>query len=751
MENLSQAAQNVIRFVNQTRHPIFLTGKAGTGKTTLLRHIIATTHKNTVVVAPTGIAALNAGGVTIHSLFQLPFASFIPGNLPVEAHPTLRFENRLTLRRHFKMNKQRQTIFRNLDLLVIDEVSMLRPDLLDAMDFTLQTVRHDNRPFGGVQVLFIGDLLQLPPVIKPEEWLVLKRHYTGSYFFHAMVLERVKPVYIELTTIFRQTDQTFLNILNNLRNNSITQNDVTVLNRYVNPNYQPGKSEHILLTTHNYKADSVNSKALEALTGKPYTFTADVIGDFPEKLYPVEVDLTLKEGARVMFIKNDISPEKQFYNGKIGEVTGLSRHEILVTFPEGNTIEVDKYEWQNIRYSIDGSGQIKEEVLGTFLHYPIKLAWAITVHKSQGLTFDKAALDVNDVFQPGQAYVALSRLRSLEGLILQSPVGFRGLDTDGEVLAYADTRQQPDEIDRILETQTSGFVRDGLSGAFDFMRLQAEWQQHYASYSAGKSEKANFKLWAKGQWDDLKQLAAPSLGFRAQIQRIFDSPTPDKTYLKERVNAATGYFLPVVERLWHQTLLTLHLATRAKKAKQYADELHDLEESLCAAAIRLKKAALMAEVYARGDTFSRETLHSPEILEYRQLRLKLAREEYLERGGVLIEEAPKPKKKPKGSTFEETLEMWRSGMGIDEIALQRKLTPQTISGHLARLIAADKIKLSEVLPKDKIEALARAFVGYDEESLSGLKAKVGDAFSWDELRLFRASVSQANELPEPRE
>ena len=424
MEFLSAEANYTLRFINQTNKSIFLTGKAGTGKTTLLKQIIATTHKNTVVVAPTGIAALNAGGVTIHSMFQLPFATFLPDNKQVaQFSGTLKIENRDTLGRHFKMNATKRSIIRNMELLIIDEVSMVRADVLDAMDFMLKKVRRNERAFGGVQVLFIGDLLQLPPVVKNEEWQMLRNYYNGMFFFHSHIIQQYPPLYIELDKIFRQTDSEFIHVLNNLRNNKITTSDIAILNQFVQPNFDLKKNKgYITLTTHNAKADTINAKSLEDLKEKQFTYSPEVVGDFPEKIFPLDEKLHLKVGAQVMFVKNDLNFDKQFFNGKMGVIKSLSRNEIMVHFPEENkTIEVERYEWQNIKYKLnENTKEVEEEVIGTFVHYPIKLAWAITVHKSQGLTFDKAALDVSQVFAPGQAYVALSRLRSLKGLVLLS-------------------------------------------------------------------------------------------------------------------------------------------------------------------------------------------------------------------------------------------------------------------------------------------------------------------------------------------
>ena len=317
MESLSEAASYTLRFINQTHRSIFLTGKAGTGKTTLLHEIIRTTHKNVVVVAPTGIAALNAGGVTIHSMFQLPFAGFIPDERAPHFSDFVKFESKATLRRHFKMSGLKKSVIRNMELLVIDEVSMLRADLLDAIDFMMQSVRQKSQPFGGVQVLFIGDLLQLPPVVKNEEWEVLRRYYAGKFFFHSHVIQNNPPLYIELSKIYRQSDDTFISILNNLRNNVITAENIATLNAFVQRDFDLKKNEgFIILTTHNAKADAINAQSLIDLKGAQFTFKPEIVGDFPEKIFPVEENLQLKIGAQVMFVKNDLSFEKKYFNGK---------------------------------------------------------------------------------------------------------------------------------------------------------------------------------------------------------------------------------------------------------------------------------------------------------------------------------------------------------------------------------------------------------------------------------------------------
>ncbi|WP_413999755.1 helix-turn-helix domain-containing protein [Flavobacterium sp. W1B] len=756
MQTISEAAAYTLQFINQTQRSIFLTGKAGTGKTTLLREIIQTTHKNTVVVAPTGIAALNAGGVTIHSMFQLPFGGFIP-SFGVESHfsETVKFESKDTLRRHFKMNGLKKSVIRNMELLIIDEVSMLRADLLDAMDYMMQTVRKKTTPFGGVQVLYIGDLLQLPPVIRDEEWKTLRNYYKGKFFFHSHVVQQNPPLYIELSKIFRQTDDKFIAVLNNLRNNQISKEDVEVLNEYVKPDFDLKTNKgYITLTTHNAKADTMNAQALEDLEGKLTIYKPDIVGDFPEKIFPVDEQLQLKIGAQVMFVKNDLSADKNYFNGKMGVIKSLSSQEILVHFPEEDkTIEVEKYEWQNIRYKVDEmTKEIEEEVLGTFVHYPIKLAWAITVHKSQGLTFDKAALDVSQVFLPGQAYVALSRLRSLNGLILLSPLRMNGISNDQDVMDYALNKASEELLKNSLHFETKNFIHNYLINSFDWADLAQEWRNHKFSYSdksetSGKSKNA---LWATKQMQAIDSLLDPSQKFIQQLNKIFASETVDLIHVSQRIEAAFSYFWSPMDDLVFEVLWKIEEVKRTKKAKAYYEELSVLEELQTKAVLRLMKAKLLMDVVISGETISKEKLTSDEIKKYKSRKTEVIAAQFKKLNISLIEDdkdverytskksAPKA---PKKSTVEETYDLWLHKNSIQDIARIRKLTTQTVESHLVKLIQSKKIAVRDVMPQDKIEELSEAFKYYKEESLSGMKEQFGERYTWDELRMFKASLN----------
>jgi hypothetical protein len=759
MNEQTDVANLTKRFINQTNRSIFLTGKAGTGKTTLLKEIIRTTHKKAVIVAPTGIAALNAGGVTIHSFFQLPFSGFIPQfNVPPTTSEQLKLETKDTLVKHFKFTGKRKAIIQSVELLIIDEVSMLRADLLDAIDWTLRTVRRENLPFGGVQVLYIGDLLQLPPVIRNEEWNVLRNYYNGIFFFNANVVQEDPPLYIELKKVHRQSDADFIQILNHLRNNLITKEDIQVLNQYVNPTFSskdnPG---YVTLTTHNSKADTINQQALAELKGKSWYYEADITGEFPPHMHPIDEKTELKVGAQVMFIKNDLSFDKNYYNGKTGVIQSLSTEEIFVHFQDENkTIEVERYEWQNIRYSLDDKTQeIKEEVLGTFVHYPIKLAWAITVHKSQGLTFDKAILDVSQVFAPGQAYVALSRLRSLDGLVLLKPIQLNGLENDRQVMSY--TTQQPDDsqLDNYLSEDTIHYIYKLLTQSYDFRDIATAWRIHDASYVplGSKSEKGKQRAWSNQQYGVIQPLVQPAEKFITQLQKLCSQRPVNLPFLLERIEAANHYFIKPLENCAYSTLKKIEEMKRVRKMKAYIEELEELDNLHFTLLMGLKRCALVVKRLINNEEITKESTWTPEILGYKEDILERIKSALRQTQGDLLVEVEevvpqqtlkkkeKDKEKTKKSTYEITLELFREGKNISSIASERVMSEVTIYSHFTRLIQAGQIEISDVMEKEKLKALENIFEDYHEQSLTPLKEQVGDAFTWEELKLYRASLS----------
>ncbi len=755
MQEISAEANYVLQFINQTNRSIFLTGKAGTGKTTLLKEIIASTHKNCVVVAPTGIAALNAGGVTVHSMFQLPFGGFIPADTAdLHFSDSIKFESKTTLRRHFKMSAVKKAVIQNMELLIIDEVSMLRSDLMDAIDFMLQSVRKRKQAFGGVQVLFIGDLLQLPPVIRADEWLTLRKYYNGKFFFHSHVVQQNPPLYVELSKIFRQSDETFINLLNNLRNNKITTENITFLNQFVKPDFDlKANKGYITLTTHNKKADAINLKSLNDLNTIAKTYKAQIVADFPDKIFPLEEFLELKIGAQIMFIKNDLSFEKKFFNGKMGFIKSLTADEIWVHFPDENiTIEVERYEWQNIRYVVNPmTKEIEEEVLGTFVHYPIKLAWAITVHKSQGLTFDKAALDVSQVFLPGQAYVALSRLRSLEGLVLLTPMQMNGISNDDDVMEYATNKATTDVLQKALQTETKNFIHNYLKDSFNWKEMAQEWRNHKFSYlESDSSSKSKHSHWAVQQLDFCEALLEPSIKFMSQLDKLFYDENVDFNFINDRIQSAYGYFFKRLDALAYEVLYKIEEVKRIKLVKQFYEELLILEELQINAILRLMKAKRLIEIVLEQKVIDKKSLNIPEIRNYKRSKLDSVLVDFKNNNLNLIEEnddlsyyLPKKKKTEKAvkkPTVQITYELWLDKNSIEEIAHLRKLTSATIMGHFTKLIKEHNLDINDILPKDKIETLRIAFKNYKEDSLNLMKEQLGEQFSWDELRMFKASL-----------
>ena len=734
----------ILTLVNQTNRNIFLTGKAGTGKTTLLHKIINTCYKNTVVVAPTGIAALNAGGVTIHSMFQLPFASFLPtlSNPPI-VNEFLRFENRFSLRKHFQMHKNKQQVIRNMELLIVDEVSMLRADVLDAMDYMLQFIRKDKRPFGGVQVLFIGDLLQLPPVVKQEEWEVLKHYYKGMYFFQSEVITQNPLLYVELETIYRQTDKLFISILNHLRENQLTSEDIKQLEKYVQPDF-PKKhlKDYITLTTHNAKADAMNQREMSKLSSPLFSYEADIVDDFPEYLYPIEKVIQLKEGARVMFIKNDISGEHLFFNGKMGTVVSLSEGEITVKLDGGRVINVERYEWENVRYKLNETTKdIEEERLGSFTQYPLRLAWAITIHKSQGLTFEKAILDLASVFASGQAYVAFSRLRSLDGLVLLSSVSANGINNNGEVIGYAENKASEKEVQTACYTGKTEFLQENILNTFQWNTLLEEWVLHRNSYSGEIGNKNLYKDWASQQLVRVQELVTVSEKFIKQLKTLFNNAT-DVQHIFERVAKGITYFTPLLEQLWYEVLLVEGKIANQKKVKQFFTELKELDNSLSETLKKLFRLEQMIQLAQSDQPFDKEKIHSAKLETlYTELTGKInniSKNEKLFIGEYPLSKDDKPKKE-KRSTYDITLQLWKEGKTVAEIAKERTLSQATIYSHIAKCIEQDKIAITEVLPEKTINELNTIFKENEElTTLKSLYEKTEERYSWDELRLFRA-------------
>ncbi|MBI3519810.1 MAG: helix-turn-helix domain-containing protein [Bacteroidetes bacterium] len=756
--NLSPA-ELAAKCINQTNKPVFLTGKAGTGKTTFLRNIIEHTHKNAIIVAPTGIAAINAGGVTIHSQFGVPFGLFVPDSSYKIENTTTKINTPYTLVKHLNMRDQKRKLLQELELLIIDEVSMLRADLLDTIDFVLRSVRRQqHRPFGGVQVLFIGDLMQLPPVVKEEEWTILRNFYSSIYFFDAQVLRTEKPVYIELDKIYRQSDHTFIDLLNNLRNNKVTQANIDLLNSYYKPGYDLTSALNtITLTTHNTKADTLNRSALQELKGKSYFYSATIDGEFSEYAYPVEAYLELKEGAQIMFIKNDVSGKQQYFNGKIGIVSHLNEKEIEIDFKDGTKpFILEKYEWKNIKYELNPvTNEIDETEIGTFIQYPIKLAWAITVHKSQGLTFERAILDINRAFAPGQVYVALSRLKSLDGLVLTSPIQFNAISQDRTLVEYADNKPKTEEVKQLIDQETVFFLKAYVLKAYDFVWLYTCLKNHEASYTMAenKSTKQKHHAWAKDLLGKFEPLKLTADKFSNQLMQIFESRAGD--YLQTvhaRHIAAKNYFYPVLKELSKSILVHIELLKEEKQIKTYLEELLELEGLLYKHLQMLDKVSTVIDNVLHNTEFTREQLkHNAN----QQERLELVRQTIAITEKAAFEErktakATKKKttgkvkkekvvKEPKPDTKEISFNLYKQGKMPEEIANERGLGLTTIETHLAHYVSLGMIPVTQFISKKKLDVIIECSKNHDGVSLTPIKQELGDKYSYSDIRFALAT------------
>lgn len=750
-----QPAELAARFINHTARHIFLTGKAGTGKTTFLRNIVAHTHKKAVIVAPTGIAAINAAGVTIHSLFQLPFGAYVPRITPEQELPSgVHYNTPKSIVRHLNMNSIKRRILLDLELLIIDEVSMLRADLLDAIDMVLRYVRKNNaQSFGGVQLLFIGDLYQLPPVVKNQEWELLGRFYQSAFFFDALALQSNPPIYIELEKIYRQADETFIRLLNNLRNNISTEEDFLLLKSYYKEHYKSSPNDnYITLTTHNSKADRMNRDHLKALQGKSFFYHANIEREFAEGAYPIEKTLELKIGAQVMFIKNDPKGEMRFFNGKLAIVTNLGS-DFIEVLPDGNKypLVLDQYSWKNIRYTTNKTtNEIEEEEIGTFTHYPLKLAWAITVHKSQGLTFDKAIIDIGDAFAPGQIYVALSRLRSLDGLVLTSQLNSRAIKQDQHVTYYTRTKELQESLNVQIVKESDAFLKQSLLQAFNLGMLDNYVYEHVFSYS--KDEKRSVKQthlqWAVKLQQEVIALKVHADKFLKQIERLFTLNDMDGFHLlMERTHAAAHYFNPILVKLSDYVFAHIEQVKQQKQTKEYLYELIDLEAMFYEQFKKIRKVKAMLQAKLADEEISKENLADLYELAKREEQMKkvysLPNKEELVREDVALKSKPKKKtggaKAPKIDTKEVTLALFNEGKTPTEIALERKMTRATIEGHLAHYIAKQEISADKVIPKHKLETILHAIRKLKSIKLNELKDHLGKSYDFGEIKIAIAA------------
>mgnify|MGYP004525565131 FL=1 len=671
---------NVARFiVEKTDMSLFLTGKAGTGKTTFLSDVVRHTKKKCIVLAPTGIAAVNAGAMTIHSFFQFGLGPFVKGVIEPKSD--------------FRIKKSKLELIRNLQLLIIDEVSMVRADLMDHIDVELRRIRRNSKPFGGVQLLMIGDLQQLPPIAHGGEDELLRQYYKTLYFFSSAALKSMKYSCIELKTVYRQTDGHFINILNHARECSLTNQDISDLNTRYIPDFSPKPEDgYIRLMTHNRQVDYINATEMAKLDSHPFTFEAAVTGTFPEESYPTANSLTLKKGAQVMFIKND--PERRFINGTLGEVRSIDKNCIAVRLAEsGKTIEVEPMEWQNIRYQFDEeTKEISSKQIGRFKQYPLKAAWAITVHKSQGLTFDKAIIDVHAAFSPGQAYVALSRCRTLEGLVLSSPVSASVFMKDKAVDAYMNYIYCP--------VQELAF-----SSCYEYF----EYEKKPEPEAVGSEEKVNADKRAVPVKIPDTALARELRSWRYERANEIDKPA--FVVFSNAALAGIAHLRP--------TTLTELLdvpGVGPAKVNAYGEEI-----------IGIVQSHLEDDDFERGETVSEASdADSHDV----------------------VSDAPKKVKKElrddegnKLTTVEYSYWLYNQGNTVAQIAEKRGLNPVTIEGHLARYVASGDIDVHDFIDGDTLEKVEEYLAGHpDEKALKPIYEHFDSKISYGALRMAIAAI-----------
>lgn len=760
MENQSTSRLELAaKFINNTAAPIFLTGKAGTGKTTFLRDLSRLTHKSFVIVAPTGIAALNANGVTIHSQFLLPFGSFLPTR---EAEGIFSnqhgFFTQQTLARKHPLNQLRRNVLKAIDLLVIDEVSMLRADILDAIDYRMRSVKRNYQvPFGGIQVLLIGDLYQLPPVVKDQEWTVLSRFYRSMHFFEAKGLQSAGMIYLELDKIFRQQDDVFIRVLNNLRDNRTTPEDVNLLNQHFRTVDEIRElPPTITLTTHNYKADELNLRELRILDSPSFSYEAEIERDFPESLFPLPKSIELKIGARVMFIKNDSSGSASYFNGKLATVTRLSKEEITVDLDDSHAEFVLRKElWENKKYKIDpDTKELEEEVVGTFSQYPVKLAWAVTVHKSQGLTFDRAIVDVGQAFAPGQVYVALSRLRSLDGLILRTRVQTEAIYSDPKVVDFTQGVGRQEDLQELLSQNQSRYLSRLIRETFEFESLLRSLAQFAkANTSSLEFEDDNLRKDLPAIDQALESESENTRKFRAQLQLLLQQNESEK--LLQRIDKGTGYYLNFLQDILEKLMLHQAKVEDFSRIKTYQNGLEELELELLRKYLEISRSGRVIQCIVNGETTGKMgdlerdiTLKRKSILEkIRQAmpeKSKSGTKTGRRKSADKVTKAPKEKK---GNSQLLSVQMFLEGKSPPEIAREREFTLSTIMVHLGAGVQSGLLKLEQLVSEEAVREISRQAGKY--EGLKSYYEHFDGKYDYGTLRLVLFSGAQKDPSESP--
>ena len=695
---------------------VFLTGKAGTGKTTFLHHLRENSPKRMVVVAPTGVAAINAKGVTIHSFFQLSFAPFIPGIQPPNEF--------------FRFNREKINVIRSLDLLVIDEVSMVRADLLDAIDYVLRHLRRNELPFGGVQLLLIGDLQQLAPVVKDDEWALLNTHYESPFFFNSQALKKTSYCCVELKTVYRQSEEVFINMLNRIRENKIDSALLQELNQRYQPDFDPDNEEgYIVLTTHNAQAQRINSDKLAKIKDEIFTFKAEIKGNFPEYSFPTDALLELKKGAQVMFVKNDLGSEKRYYNGKVGIITGIDNNRIEVQGTEDQApIFVEKAIWSNMKYSIDSNTkELKEEEEGSFEQYPLKTAWAITVHKSQGLTFDKAIIDANASFAHGQVYVALSRCRTMKGLVLKSPVSPHSVIRSEDIDAFNSYAAEKEPNEQQLQKLRQDYFTEMLFEQFSYSAIRSRFNIMRRLMNDFFRNLYPELIIQYQQTEEIfsNDILTFSEKFQLQLQQLLsEKETPERNdFLQERIKKAAVYFLDKTNQILQGILDKTVVETDNKELRK---RVHNALELL---RIEVRKKQKTLEFCVNGfsvpiylDAKSKASIEDEDVSRSKK---KTSKNFQTKEDGNKI------------NTKEQTFLLFKQGKSIEEIAKERSLAVSTIERHLLLYLKNGVISIEQLVPSEKINRIKQELQQHPEATISEIKVMLGDDYSWGQVQFVR--------------
>ena len=789
-------------FIEKTDRNLFITGKAGTGKTTFLHQIKNESLKRMVVVAPTGVAAINAKGVTIHSFFQMPFGPILPNQIANTSNQQRKF------------SRTKIDIIKSLDLIIIDEISMVRADLLDGIDQVMRRYKNKNKVFGGAQVLMIGDLQQLAPVVKPNEWSLLQQHYKTVYFFSSKAYQEANVVSIELKHIYRQKNEDFIKILNEIRNDSLSEKSAKTLNERYNPTFSPKKEDgYITLTTHNNRANLINDSELNKLKNKSCFFNADVSGKFNENAFPNDEKLALKVGSQVMFIKNDSSPEKRYYNGKIGIITAVSKETVTVQCAnEVDEIVTEKETWENINYSInEDTKEIKEDITGSFSQIPLRLAWAITIHKSQGLTFEKAIIDAEASFAHGQTYVALSRCTSLEGIVLKTKISSNAIINDAKVGSFTKSVEENHPDKQILNESEKQFQLNLISELFDYQQfLYPTTRLIDIFYKNRKSIKGEVIEHLETIKDNgIVALLKVANGFKAQLKTVSeDAILPENSsIIQERFIKAVDYFLTQTIKNIVQPLSKISFSSDNKAVKKDFDKQFDaLQEKLSEKVFALKKMTEGFKTKAYLQIRANAVLQNVEkpkkkkvaskrdpiiALKLRELRDDIAKAENIphfqiftqETLYLMCDELPRTekellkingmgkirvqkygeeildlithyckensinhlnqqKKEDKKPTKQISFELFKSGLSVKEIARERSLTPGTVESHLASYIPSGEIDVLELIDLKRYKKIVTAIEKTEFKNLTELKEKVDKSFTYMELRMVLLTIEK---------